>query len=229
MFKWLNKNQRIIADALKRNPTGQLKNYLRTPLIDQNLPALQAEYLVLDFETTGLDHLNDHIISLGFTHIKDGRIQLNSSQHVLVKTAKKLSSDNVSIHQITDDEVQQGVSVQALMELLLQQMAGKALVAHHQNIEYLFIQQLSQQLFGHPLPMLMVDTMLIEQKRLQRLQRFIKPNQLRLFNLRDQYHLPRYHAHNALEDAIATAELLLAQIKHRQHAGYQLKLKDILS
>ncbi len=229
MFGWLEKNQKIKNQALKLKPTGQLKNYLMTPLVNKQLDALDVEYFVLDFETTGLDHQRDHIISLGFTHIKNGRIQLNESQHLLIKTEKKLTSDNVSIHQITDDEVSRGISIKAMMNLLLQHMAGQVVVAHHQQIEYLFIQQLSQQLYGHPLPMLMVDTLLLEQKRLQRLQRLIKPNQLRLFNLRDQYHLPRYHAHNALEDAIATAELLLAQIKHRQREGYQLKLKDILS
>ena len=109
------------------------------------------------------------------------------------------------------------------------QMTGKVLVAHHHKIEHDFLQQLSMQLYGHRLPLLMVDTLQLEAKRLQRSQQPIQANQLRLFNLRKQYNLPRYHAHNALEDALATAELLLAQISHRQLQGYQLKLKDILS
>ena len=32
------------------------------------------------------------------------------------------------------------------------------------------------------------------------------PNQLRLFNLRDSYGLPRYRAHDWLNDAITTTE-----------------------
>ena len=38
----------------------------------------------------------------------------------------------------------------------------------------------------------------------------IAPGDLRLFNLRERYHLPNYKAHNALSDAISTAELFLA-------------------
>ncbi|MCX7554917.1 exonuclease domain-containing protein [Marinicella sp. S1101] len=226
---WNNKNQKLIDRALRLNPMGQLKNYLMTPLVDLNLPALSVDYLVLDFETTGLDDQRDHIISIGFTEISQGRVQLNRSQHHLVKTEKKLESDNVSIHQITDDEVSQGIGIKAMMNLLLQHMAGKAVVAHYQSIEYNFIQRISEQLYGHALPMVMVDTLQIERRKLQRLFRPIGANQLRLFNLRNDYNLPRYHAHNAMEDAIATAELLLAQICHRQQQHKAVKLKDITS
>ncbi len=229
MFFWGDKNQKLITKALAMKPRGQLRNYLKTPLVDKQTPALEVDYLVLDFETTGLDHQRDHIISIGFTEIKQGRIWLNKSQHHWVKTSKKLSSSNVSIHQITDDQVTTGISIEAMMQLLLEHLAGKVLVAHYQSIEYNFIQHISQKLYGHQLPLQMVDTLRVEKKRLQKLMRPIGVNQLRLFNLRSQYNLPRYHAHNAMEDAIATAELLLAQISHRQRAGYQLKLKHILS
>jgi DNA polymerase-3 subunit epsilon len=37
---------------------------------------------------------------------------------------------------------------------------------------------------------------------------------IRLANSRERYHLPAYAPHDALTDAIATAELLQAQIKY---------------
>ena len=40
--------------------------------------------------------------------------------------------------------------------------------------------------------------------------------QSRLDDCRERYGLPRYGAHNALTDAIATAELWLAQMSHMQ-------------
>ncbi len=200
-----------------------------TPLPDPQQPISKTQFLVLDFETTGLNAQSDHIISMGYTHISDMRIQLKNSLHQLISTDKKLTSESVSIHQITDDQLQQGMAVEEMMNVLLQQMAGKVIIAHHQAIEYQFIQHLSHNLYGHHLPMRMADTLKIEQHRLQRLNLPISVNQLRLFNLRTSYHLPRYHAHNALEDAVATAELFLAQISHRQANGFPLKLKHILS
>ncbi|MCB1583069.1 MAG: exonuclease domain-containing protein [Marinicella sp.] len=229
MFGWKSKNQKRLEKALSLHPKGQLKNFLMTPLADQNRSAEHIDYFVIDFETTGLDYKKDHIISMGFTTIKNGRIQLQHSQHHLVKTDKKLQSDNVSIHQITDDAVSHGITVKTMMNLLLQNLSGKVMVAHYKNIEENFIQSISETLYGHKLPLLVVDTLNIERRIRQKLNQPIYSNQLRLFNLREHYHLPRYHAHNALEDAIATAELLLAQISHRQRQGYQVKLKDILS
>jgi DNA polymerase-3 subunit epsilon len=228
MFSWKDKNQKLLEKALKSTPQGQLKNFLMTPMVPKDTPVEKVDYFVVDFETTGLDYRKDHIISVGFTEIKAGRIQLLKSQHHLVKTDRRLESKNVSIHQITDDEVSTGISVKQMMDLLLQHMAGKVVVAHYKNIEQNFIQNISESMYGHQLPLQLVDTLVIERKRLHKLHKSIHPNQLRLFNLREQYHLPRYNAHNALEDAIATAELLLAQISHRQRHGYQLKLKDIL-
>ena len=38
------------------------------------------------------------------------------------------------------------------------------------------------------------------------------PSELRLSTLRDNYKLPQYCAHNALIDAMATAELLFAEV-----------------
>ena len=43
----------------------------------------------------------------------------------------------------------------------------------------------------------------------------IKSGDLRLQACRDRYNLPPYPAHNALIDALATAELLVAHASHR--------------
>jgi DNA polymerase-3 subunit epsilon len=43
------------------------------------------------------------------------------------------------------------------------------------------------------------------------------PSELRLSNLRESAKLPRYCAHNALTDALATAELLFAEVALMNH------------
>ena len=66
-----------------------------------------------------------------------------------------------------------------------------------------------------PTTMPAVDTMLLEQVQLRRREQPIRTGDLRLQACRDRYNLPAYPAHNALMDALATAELLLAQAGHR--------------
>jgi DNA polymerase-3 subunit epsilon len=59
-----------------------------------------------------------------------------------------------------------------------------------------------------------VDTLLLEQRRLLRANKGIKSGDLRLHYCRQRYGLPDYPAHDALTDALATAELLSAWAIH---------------
>ena len=228
MINWFDKNQRWLRKGLKQSNNKELSEYLLKGLPDINQSVADAHFFVLDFETTGLDVYKDHIISAGFTEIKNNRMLLNKSEHHLVATNLKLTSENVGIHHLTDDVVAQGMQIKALINYLLEKMAGKVLIAHYQKIEYSFIQHACQAIYGLSLPMIILDTMMIEKNKLEKLNRRISANQLRLFNLRDDYNLPRYNAHNAMEDAISTAELFLAQIQYRMSAKKNLRIKDFL-
>jgi len=72
-----------------------------------------------------------------------------------------------------------------------------------------------------------VDTLQQEQALLQRRETPIKPGDLRLQACRDRYNLPPYPAHNALIDALATAELLVAHASHRA-GGKEFTLSRLL-
>jgi DNA polymerase-3 subunit epsilon len=228
MFNWLDKNQGIIKDGLKTTNNDLFKQYLLAGLPKLNQTVSKTKFLVIDFETTGLNSQKDHIISVGYTEIKDNKIQLGASEHFIVKTDTILTSENVSIHQLTDDVVHQGLSINKIMQHLLKIISGKVLVAHYKNIEYNFLQQISQSLYCAKLPMIMLDTLMIEKRKLEKTQQPIVANQLRLFNLRETYNLPRYHAHNAMEDAIATAELFLAQLKNMNSNLDKIKIKHLI-
>ncbi|MBL4660796.1 MAG: hypothetical protein JKY19_10605 [Alcanivoracaceae bacterium] len=228
MFSWFDKNQRWLKKGLKQSKNKKFRDYLLTGLPDINKTVYDSAFFVLDFETTGLDVKKDHIISAGFTEIKYNRIVLRKSEHHIVTTNLKLKSENVGIHHLTDDVLSQGMQIKELIDYLLIKMAGKTIIAHFQNIEYNFIQQACQSLYGLPLPMVMLDTLQIEKRRLEKLNRYIHDNQLRLFNLRNDYNLPRYKAHNAMEDAISTAELFIAQVKKREIFSTQTRIKDWL-
>jgi DNA polymerase-3 subunit epsilon len=73
----------------------------------------------------------------------------------------------------------------------------------------------------------MIDTLVVAKRRLDKRDIAYDPSALRLANLRKKYHLPNHFAHNALNDAVATAELLLAQIHHHEHVK-KLTLKALL-
>jgi len=213
---------------LGRVDDGPLKTYLQAPLPDSRKKIMACEFLALDFETTGLDAKQEAILSIGYTLLKQGKILMRSNGHHVVKVNKAIPKESVVIHKITDDRAHQGIHLHDVMPILLQQMAGRVILVHYGAIERNFLNAACRQLYGHKLPMLIVDTIQIESKRLLLNQTPTAKNQLRLFNLRKQYGLPRYNAHSALEDAIATAELFLAQVEALS-SGNDVPLQYVLS
>ncbi len=60
-----------------------------------------------------------------------------------------------------------------------------------------------------------VGTLLQEEALLRRHGRIIEPGALHSQDCRSRYNLLHFHGHNALLDALATAELLIAMAAHR--------------
>jgi DNA polymerase-3 subunit epsilon len=198
---------------LRKAPEGVLKDYLSVPFPDPKTALNKVPILAMDFETTGLDVKKDQILSVGHILIDGLEIQISSAYHQIINTRGNLKEEGVIIHQITDDVKSQGEMMEKVIEQLLQAMAGKVVLVHFAHIEKHFLHHACKQLYGMAPVFPMIDTLVLARRRLDQRTALYSPNDLRLFNLRDNYNLPRYKAHNALSDALATAELFLAEIE----------------
>ncbi len=217
------KRQKLLAKV----ENAILKDYLSTPFPDLKLPTSEIEFLALDFETTGLDASKEAILSIGCTLIKNGRIKLCENSHHFIQVNREIPPESVVIHKITDDRAHAGEHLHDVLAIILEKMKGRVLLVHYDKIERSFLNAACREIYGHAPPLLIVDTLAIAKKRLDKLPQSFNSNSLRLFNLRAEYGLPRYNAHSALEDAIATAELFLAQMASGDGLE-RVHLKDIL-
>ena len=208
---------------LKKVPKGALYDFLSVPFPSEETCLSDLSILSVDFETTGLNAITDKLLSIGFVSIDKRQIKLGSCYHQIIDTKCRLEADNVIIHQITDQQKSQGQSLRVVVEALLKALAGKAMLVHFARIEKQFLKQACLELYGVSPPILILDTLAIAKRKLDRQDIAYDPQELRLSSLRQKYDLPNHFAHNALNDAIATAELLLAQ----QKTGTE-KLKDLL-
>lgn len=202
--------------ALTKAPKGPMKDFLSVAFPDNNLPLDQISILAVDFETTGLDSNKDQLLSIGYVEIKQGKVLLSTATHIIIKCEQDLSADNVAIHQITDQEKDEGVPLVEAIEQLLTDLAGKVMLAHYAKIEKTFLNQACLQCFGSSPIYPILDTLAIAKKRLDKTNQAYDPSQLRLGALRDSFLLPTHYAHNALNDAVATAELILAEVTHKE-------------
>ncbi|MEZ5476467.1 MAG: exonuclease domain-containing protein [Thiolinea sp.] len=225
--KWLPiaRQQRTLLNRVEH---AAARHYLETPLPDKASRLDEVEFLTLDFETTGLDARKEAILSMGYSRVAQNRLLMRHCVHRIIRLNIPLPAESVVIHQITDDRMQSGIPMHDALHELVENMAGRVLLVHYANIERSFLQAAMKRVYGRVLPFLMVDTLALEMRRLNRLQQPIRGNQLRLANLREQYSLPRYGAHDALEDALATAELFLAEWQNLLQGNPRLRLGDVL-
>jgi len=205
-----------------------MREYLAAPFPAPATDYRAIEYIAVDLETTGLDARRDQILSIGWVRVIGTRIDLSSARHRLVRVRGDIPADTAVIHQITDDIAATGADLAAALPELLLSLRGRAMIAHHAKVEQDFLDTACEQLFGCGLLMRTVDTQRIARRTLERRQVAYKASDLRLHALGRRYNLPRHHAHNALSDAIAAAELFLAQAAYRDN-GRGLPLADFLS
>jgi len=214
--------------ALRKAPSGPMRDYLETPFPNPSSDIRELELLAIDLETTGLNPKRDEVLSVGYVAILGNRVDLGSARHRLVRTARAIPEASAIIHQITDDQAAQGGLLDDVLAELLAAMAGKVMIAHHASVEKGFLGEACQRVYGVGLSAPVVDTQALAKRTLERRQIAFKSADLRLHALSERYNLPRYGAHNALSDALAAAELFLAQASHSDSGG-KMPLRDFLT
>lgn len=189
---------------------------------------INTPLISVDLEMTGLDATENHIIAIGWTQLDGGRIRLASNRHILINTEQSVGH-SAAIHELTDSDVAEGVPLEVGLEALIEAARGRVWIFHHAGLDVAFLKQACLAWAGVSLPFMVLDTMKMEMEIRKRRNLPLHHGDLKLGSLRSKYNLPDYTAHNALIDACATAELLMAiadqmdtagSLNLRPHLGY---------
>ena len=180
----------------------------------------------VDLELTGLDARQNQIIAIGWTQVDHGRIQFGSNRHIMV-SAEQSVGHSAAIHELTDSEVAGGVPLETGLQALFEAATGRVWIFHHAGLDVAFLQQACLTWADVAPPFAVLDTLHMELVMRKRRDQPVQQGELQLGSLRSRYNLPRYTAHNALIDACATAELILA-ISSRMDPSGALRLKPNL-
>lgn len=197
--------------------------YLESRRPERSLDWREARYLALDLETTGGQAACDDILSFGWLCLDGPEIRLASARHRLVRPRRSLSEENVGIHRITDDRAAAGESLRTVLADFLADLQGRVLIAHYSPTEVGFLDAACRACYGGRFRPPVIDTLILA----RRAAAGENPGSLRLAALRARHHLPRYPMHHALSDALAAAELFLAQAEAASARG-RSRLGDFL-
>lgn len=200
----------VLADYLESCSSLSIGQLADTPLI------------AVDLELTGLDKSRNRIVAMGWTLIDAGRIQLGSNRRLLINAGQTVGS-SATVHELLDSDVEQGVMVASALEALFSAARGRVWVLHHAGLDIAFLKNACAAWAGVSPGFIVLDTMRIEYRLRRRREVPVRQGDLQLGRVRQAYGLPAYAAHDALTDAFAAAELMLA-IAARLEPGSSLKL-----
>jgi DNA polymerase-3 subunit epsilon len=172
-------------------------------------------YWALDLETGGLDARTDPIISVGMVPLRGGIIRLGESFSTLIRPdpGRPIRPESVRAHQLLAGDLRKAPPLGAVLQEVDRRLADGVLLVHNQGIDIPVLQG------GHARTGLkwvkppVVDTVDLIVKTATR-RRFLRPGgeempSLNLSEARRAHGLPDYEAHDALIDAVSTAELFL--------------------
>lgn len=199
--------------AARHDWTPGLARYFSQPLPDLDTLVSQHEILAFDFETSGVDVERDQILSIGWVAMTMAQIDVAASEELFVRHPEFVTADSAVINHITPEVLARGVTLDQAMDQLFEQLAGKIALVHGACIERAFVERYMRERFGvESFPCVWIDTLQIE-KQMTYAGKTASTTGFQLDDVRRRYGLPQYHAHSAAVDALASAELFIAQMK----------------
>lgn len=164
----------------------------------------EAEFAALDFETTGLDRRRDAIVSFGVVPVRRGRVVLGESVHQLVVPEVPSSPESMKVHRILPRDLEVAPSLEVARELLRRSLEGRFLLAWYAEVEVSFLERI----FGGRRRSWVRRT--LDARRLAIELEGQDPDvRESLSRAAERYGVPVAAPHEALDDALVTAQLFL--------------------
>lgn len=190
---------------------------------DDLTPLDELSLLAVDLETTGLSPVRDRVLAVGWVPVDGTRIDLSGVRRLVVR--RDDPGDAVTIHGLTHDDLEEGRPLVEVLAELRRALAGRVLLAHHAPFELAFLDTAFRAVGERPVLPPAVCTLALQHRLLTR-HGEVRPGDLRLWRARERHGLPVTAAHDALGDALACAELYLAQTAELGVSG-PLRLGDV--
>lgn len=178
-------------------------------LIDDGVPIVEnageealdeAEFVVVDLETTGLHAHTEEIIEIGAVKMRGNRVVDRYS--TFVRPSKPIPAQIVKLTGITDEMVKDAPSAAEALERF-HQFAGQAvLVAHNASFDVGFLRVHYAKELGQTVDNAVLDTVTLARQLYPELKNH------KLNTLCAEFKVPLENHHRAVDDANATAELL---------------------
>lgn len=222
---WRALAQRIgLAQRAGQSPVHAALIAAARELAEDAIPAVPADQaldaaslVVFDLETTGLDTNQDSVLAIGAVKINGLAIVLGQTFERLLSSPAELNSESQLLHGLTREDLAAGDLPRSCLLDFLDYSQGRIWLAYHAPFDRIMLQNAMQTWLGIkfdalPMDLAALTPMIFPDKG---------PANAPLDHWLSTFSLSVAHRHNALADAMATAELLLIVLDRAWGLGYR--------
>lgn len=205
LTRWFGSKPQLSPQQQQR-----LTDWQALPHTALDVPITETRCVVIDVETTGLNLMQDRLISIGAVAVVNGKIALGDSFYIILQQQAASNKGNILLHGIgTSAQLEGEPPVDALLSFL--DYLGKApLIAFHVTFDETMIRRALQEYLGLSFKHPWVDLAYV----MPGLNPPLASRYRALDDWIGHFGIRIDVRHNALADALATAQLF--EIAHAQ-------------
>ncbi|MBU3024012.1 3'-5' exonuclease [Aestuariibacter sp. A3R04] len=186
----------------------------------------EAPLLAIDLELTSLDSAKAKVTSVGWVEGLGNTINLDSCFYSVVRASGDFAQSPV-IHGLIQEHIAGGKHVRDVLKRLKTYADTHIWVFHNANLDLSILQRVFADTGIHCPPVMFIDTLKLAVYQLKKYHQILPPNSATLSVCRQRLGLPAAPAHNALDDAMATLQLWIAQ-NHALNGSKAIRFGDLL-
>jgi len=205
--------------VLSPSQQQRLAAWQESPRATQKQPFGASRYVVVDVETSGLDLTRDRLISIGAVAVVNGKIALGDSFYAVLQQQAASDKRNILLHGIGRSEQLEGAPPADALLAFLEYLGKDPLVAFHVTFDETMIKRALRDHLGFDFRHPWLDLAYV----MPGLNPPLARRHRALDDWTSRFGIRIDARHNALADALATAQLLqvaLSQAQRRNIADY---------
>jgi DNA polymerase III subunit epsilon len=184
-------------------------------------PIEEVEFIIFDTETTGLNAINDHILTISGIKVRGNEILLDEAFECVIKREKSGNDESIAIHQLLPEDLHQGVSEIDAIAAWIKFIGNRPLVAHHIGFDLAMLNNLIKKYYPMAIKNIPIDTAMLA----IRLEKFgtqkehLDMKEFSLDALCDRFGVTTFDRHTSSGDAFITSQLWVKLVQLAQKRG----------